>query len=62
MGPMLIIAVSTVNRALALLIYYVSPAFTFWAVWTVILVVLAFLDYRKVSAAPVSKAPDPSAT
>lgn len=46
-APLLIIAISIANRALALVLYFISPAFAFWAVWTVILVVLAYLDLRK---------------
>jgi hypothetical protein len=46
----LIIAISIANRALALVLYFISPAFVFWAVWTVILVVLAYLDWRQMKA------------
>jgi hypothetical protein len=48
----LIIAISIANRVLALVLYFISPAFAFWAVWTVILVVLAYLDWRKMKAQP----------
>ena len=46
-APLLIIAISVANRALALVLYFISPAFAFWAIWTVILVVLSYLVYRK---------------
>jgi len=46
-APLLIIAISIVNRAIAVGLYLLSPAFVFWAVWTVILVVFAYLDLRK---------------
>jgi hypothetical protein len=46
----LIIAISIANRALALVLYFISPAFAFWAVWTVILVILAYLDWRQMKA------------
>jgi hypothetical protein len=46
-APLLVIAISIANRAIALVLYFISPAFLFWAVWTVILVVLAYLDNRK---------------
>jgi hypothetical protein len=46
----LIIAISIANRVLALVLYFISPAFVFWAVWTVILVVLAYLDWRQLKA------------
>lgn len=46
----LIIAISITNRMLALVLYFISPAFTFWAVWTAILVVLAYLDWRQLKA------------
>ncbi|MGZ4850764.1 MAG: hypothetical protein ACXV2C_05230 [Candidatus Bathyarchaeia archaeon] len=47
-SPLLIVAISVANRALALFLYFISPAFAFWAVWTVILLVLAYLDYKKI--------------
>ena len=46
----LVIAISIANRALALVLYFISPAFAFWAVWTAILVVLAYLDWRQLKA------------
>jgi uncharacterized membrane protein len=45
--PLLVIAISVANRALALVLYPISFALVFWAIWTIILVVLAYLDYRK---------------
>lgn len=51
-APLLVIAISVANRALAFVIYLVSPAFAFWAVWTVIIVVLAYLDWRKMKSLP----------
>jgi hypothetical protein len=51
-APLLVISVSVVNRLLALVVFAISAALAFWAVWTIILVVVAFLDYRKLSAAP----------
>jgi hypothetical protein len=47
----LIIAVTVVNRALALVLYQISPAFTFWAVWSIILIVVSYFDWRKINAA-----------
>jgi len=49
-APHLIIAISIANRVLALVLYFISPAFAFWAVWTIILVALAYLDWRKMKA------------
>ncbi len=46
-----VIAVSIANRALALVLFEISFAFAFWGVWTVILVAVAALDYRKLSVA-----------
>ena len=46
-APLLVIAISIVNRAIAVGLYLLSPAFAFWAVWTVILVVFAYHDLRK---------------
>ncbi len=55
-APLLIIAISVVNRVFALAIFYISPAFAFWAAWTVILVVLGFLEYRKFASPQPSPA------
>ena len=52
-SPLVIIAISVVNRVLALVIFAISAAFAFWAVWTIILVVVGYLDYRKLSTAPI---------
>jgi hypothetical protein len=49
-APLLVIAISIANRALALPLYFISPAFAFWAVWTVILVIVSYLDWRKLKA------------
>jgi hypothetical protein len=49
-SPLLIIAISIANRVLALFLYLISPAFAFWAVWTVLLVVLSYLVWRKMKA------------
>ncbi len=46
-SPLLIIAISIANRALAVPLYLVSPAFAFWGAWTIILVVVAYLDWQK---------------
>ena len=47
----MIMGVSIVNRVIALFIFAISVAFALWAVWTVILVVVAYLDWRKMKAA-----------
>ena len=46
-APKLIIAISVINRALALILYYISPAFAFWAVWSIILIAVSYLDWSK---------------
>lgn len=46
-APLLVIAISIANRVIALPLYFISPAFAFWAIWTVILVVLSYLDWKK---------------
>jgi hypothetical protein len=51
-APLLVIAISIANRVLAVFLYEISIAFVFWAVWTVILVVVSFLDWRKMKALP----------
>jgi hypothetical protein len=48
-APQLIIAISVANRALALVLYLISPAFAFWAVWTIILIALSYFDWRKMN-------------
>lgn len=45
-----IMGISIVNRIVALIIFAISAAFLFWLVWTVILVVLSYLDWRKMKA------------
>jgi hypothetical protein len=46
-APLLVIAISIANRTIALPLYFISLAFAFWAVWTVILVVVSYLDWKK---------------
>jgi hypothetical protein len=46
-APLLVIAISIANRIIALPLYFISPAFAFWAVWTVILVIVSYLDWKK---------------
>ncbi len=46
-APQLIIVITVVNRALALLLYFISPAFVFWAVWSIILIALPTLTGAK---------------
>lgn len=48
-APQLIIIITVVNRALALILYFISPAFVFWAVWSIILIALAYFDWRKMN-------------
>jgi hypothetical protein len=49
-APMLIIAISVANRVLALVLYEISAAFVFWLVWTIILVIVSYLVWRKMKA------------
>ncbi len=51
-GAILVIVISVVNRIFAVLLYEFNAAFTIWAIWTIVLVVVAYLDYRKLSASP----------
>lgn len=46
-APLTIIGVSIVNRILGVFIFTMNPTFAIWAVWTVILVVFAYLDWRQ---------------
>ena len=50
-APQLIVAISVANRALALVLYLISPAFAFWAVWSIILIALSYFDWRKMDTA-----------
>lgn len=45
--PLLVISISIVNRMLAVLLYPIDVMFVFWTVWTVILVVIAGLVWRR---------------
>jgi hypothetical protein len=45
--PLLVISVSIVNRMLAVLLYPIDAMFVFWTAWTVILVVIAGLVWRR---------------
>ena len=49
-APLIVIAISIVNRAIALGLYLISEAFIFFAIWSAILVVVAYLDWRKMKA------------
>jgi hypothetical protein len=51
-----VIVISIANRALGLVLFEITIAHAFFAVWTVIIVVVAYLDYRKLSAANTSGA------
>jgi hypothetical protein len=53
-GSLMVIAISIVNRALALVIYQISPAFVFWLVWTMILLGFAYLDFRQLTKNPTT--------
>ena len=53
-APKLIIAISVANRALALVLYLISPAFAFWAAWSIILIALSYFDWRKMNTAPAA--------
>jgi hypothetical protein len=51
-GPKLIIGISVVNRALAMVLYYISPAFAFWGVWSIILIAVSYFDWSKMREPP----------
>jgi len=53
-APELIIVVSVANRALALVLYFISPAFAFWAIWSIILIALSYFDWSKMDTATVA--------
>jgi hypothetical protein len=54
-GTLVVIGVSVVNRVFAVFLYELSPAFAFWGVWTIILLAVSYLDYRKLKATPPEK-------
>ncbi len=60
-APLLVIAISVANRALALVLYEISLAFAFWAVWTAILILVSVLDYRKLKATTLKPSTQPNA-
>jgi hypothetical protein len=45
----LVIFITVVNRALGLILYFISPAFVFWAVWSIILIILTYFDWSKMN-------------
>ena len=51
-GALAVIGISVVNRVFAVFLYEMNAAFALWGVWTVILVAVAHLDWRKLSANP----------
>jgi glucan phosphoethanolaminetransferase (alkaline phosphatase superfamily) len=48
-APLLVIAVSVVNRLLTLVIYVWNIYFFLFLAWTIILIIVTLLDYRKIS-------------
>jgi len=48
-GALLVIAISIVNRTIALFLYEFSAAFYVWFAWTILLVVVAYLDYHRLT-------------
>ena len=48
-APKLIIAISVANRALALVLYFISPAFAFWAIWSIMLIAVSYFDWSKMN-------------
>ncbi len=51
-APLLVITISVANRALAFVLYQISVYVLIWVIWTVILVVIAYLDWRKMKSLP----------
>lgn len=49
-APLLVIAISIANRALAIFLYLFNEFFFVWFAWTIILLLVAYLDFRKISA------------
>jgi hypothetical protein len=53
-APKLIITISVANRALALVLYFISPAFAFWAIWSIILIAVSYFDWHKMNTIALS--------
>ena len=49
-GPLLVIANSIANRAIALFLFAPNITFFVFIPWTIILLIVAYLDFRKISA------------
>ncbi len=60
-APLLVILVSVANRAIAAFLYKFSEAFYFWFAWTIILLIVASLDYLKLTE-PKQPLPTPTQT
>jgi hypothetical protein len=60
-APLLVIVISVVNRALGAVLYPINSSMVLWAVWTVILVTVAAIDWRKMNTKPVPQAASPNA-
>jgi hypothetical protein len=52
-APQLILIITVVNRAFALILYFISPAFVFWAVWSIIIISFAYFDWSKMNNAKI---------
>ncbi len=61
-ATLLVVMISIVNRVIAVFLYQFSAAFFFWAAWTVILVTIGYLDYRKLEKVSKMTAVLPSTT
>ena len=59
-APKLIIAISVANRGLALVLYFISPAFVFWAVWSIILIAVSYFDWSKMNKTANAAMPNPT--
>ena len=53
-APKLIITISVANRALALVLYFITPAFAFWAIWSIILIAVSYFDWHKMNTIALS--------
>ena len=49
-APLLVVAISVANRAIAIFLYNISLVFILWLPWTIVLVALSCLDWRKMKA------------
>jgi hypothetical protein len=49
-APPLVIAISVANRIIAFVLYNINSVSILWVPWTIVLVILAYVDWRRMKA------------